>query len=259
MDFTIDRYRQLLKTLRSKNYECISFAQYMVLKKSELPTRFVILRHDVDKFPFQSLVFARIERELNISGTFYFRAVDESWDEHIITEISSMGHEVGYHYENLNTCNGDMAQAVQDFELHLNRLKSLVPVETICMHGSPTGKFDNKDLWKSYDYRMFEISGEPYLDTDFDKVFYLSDTGRRWDGFRYSIRDVIPQQKEWKKMKRTYRTTREIINAIHLDTFPDNVMFTLHPQRWHEPGFLWIQEYVLQNIKNAIKYFVNRL
>jgi len=33
--------------------------------------------------------------------------VPESWDEAIIQKIAGLGHEIGYHYENLSACKGD--------------------------------------------------------------------------------------------------------------------------------------------------------
>ena len=63
------------------------------------------------------------------------------------------------------------------------------------MHGSPRSPWDSKDLWKHYDYRDFGIIGEPYFDIDFSEVLYLTDTGRRWDGNKVSVRDkVLPNQ-----------------------------------------------------------------
>jgi len=57
------------------------------------------------------------------------------------------------------------------------------------MHGSPMSRWDSRLLWKYYDYKDFGITGEPYFDVDFDKVMYLTDTGRRWDGDFVSVRD----------------------------------------------------------------------
>ncbi len=59
------------------------------------------------------------------------------------------------------------------------------------MYGSPLSKYDNKLLWKYYNYKDFGIIGEPYFDVDFSKVLYLTDTGRRWNGDRVSIRDKV--------------------------------------------------------------------
>src|SRR5690625_2901666 len=61
------------------------------------------------------------------------------------------------------------------------------------MHGSPLSRYDNRDLWKSYSYRDYGIIAEPYFDMDFSRVLYLTDTGRRWDGDKVSVRDRAPQ------------------------------------------------------------------
>ena len=37
--------------------------------------------------------------------------------------------------------------AICDFERNLRRFRKLYPVKTICMHGSPLSKWDNRDLW----------------------------------------------------------------------------------------------------------------
>ena len=67
-----------------------------------LPHAFSILRHDVDNRSQISLSTARLEQKLGISGTYYFRMVPGSYDEVVIWEISSLGHEIGYHYETLS-------------------------------------------------------------------------------------------------------------------------------------------------------------
>ena len=81
--------------------------------------------------------------------------------------------------------------AIDDFRLNLRKLRKLYPVKTICMHGSPLSKWDNRDLWKKYDYRDYGIIAEPSFDVDFEEVFYLTDTGRRWDGDSVSVRDKV--------------------------------------------------------------------
>jgi len=37
----------------------------------------------------------------------------------------------------------------------------------------------------------YGIIAEPYFDMDFKEVLYLTDTGRRWDGDRVSVRDKV--------------------------------------------------------------------
>ncbi len=92
--------------------------------------------------------------------------------------------------------------------MNLERLRKLYPVKTICMHGSPLSKYDNRKLWEKHDYKDYGIIGEPYFDVDFSRVLYLTDTGRCWDGFDYSVRDKVisdfgirKRLEEWNRKK----------------------------------------------------------
>ena len=233
-DFTLIKYKELLNALDDYGR--------------------VTLRHDVDKKPKNSLATAYIERELGWKATYYFRAVPESWDESVILQIASLGHDIGYHYESLTTCHGNIEAAYDDFCRNLERLRALVPVSTISMHGSPRSKWDSRDLWKHYDYHLLGIETEPYLDTDFSKVFYLTDTGRRWDGFNVSVRDKIPEyQNLWISQGLVYHTTDDVIRAVGEGTFPRNVLLNTHPQRWTDRRIPWVKELVLQYAKNLVK------
>lgn len=249
MDFTLKIYKDLLRALKSKGYSFLTFEEFILNPQEKC----IMLRHDVDLLPSNSLSFAKIQASMEIKGTYFFRAVPESWDESIIKEIHSLGHEIGYHYENLTTCKGDFKKAIKDFEFNLNKLRDLVPVKTICMHGSPMSKYDSKDLWNMYDYEDFKIIGEPYFDIDFVKVFYLTDTGRKWDGNKVSVRDKVNST-----FNLSFHSTNDIIQNI--DKLPNQIMFTFHPQRWNDNMFIWIKELILQNIKNLIKrlFFVKR-
>lgn len=251
LDFTRDKYRQLLISLQTAGYGFITFAEYC---KGEKPNRFVILRHDVDLLPDYSLATAKMEHELGIRAVYYFRAVPESWDEAIIREIASMGHEVGYHYESLTTSNGNMKAAYEDFRKHLKELRALASVETICMHGSPRSPYDSKDIWKTYSYHSLGIIGEPYFDTDFSQVFYLTDTGRCWDGYKVSVRDKIPTyQDKWIAKGWVFHKTDDIIQTVQNGTLPSKLMITTHPQRWNDNLSSWLREYIMQNLKNIVK------
>ncbi len=191
-----------------------------------------------------------------------------------------MGHEIGYHYETFDEAvkssgfqvSGfksteefeiEIAKiAIELFEEHLEKLRKYYPVKTICMHGSPLSKYDNKLLWKYYNYKDYGIIGEPYFDIDFNEIFYLTDTGRRWDGDRVSIRDKVNRspitdyqsQDNWP----TYHSTSQITEAIESGTFPSKAMITFHPQRWTDKPVPWMKELLLQNVKNVIKKILIR-
>lgn len=235
-DFTISKYSELLDSLKAYGFESLT------------------LRHDVDLKPANSLRTAQIEAEKGMFGIYYFRAVPESWDEDIIKLIALLGHEIGYHYESLTTCDGDVDKAFDDFCKNLEALRKLVPVRSICMHGSPHSPFDSKDIWKKYSYHKLGIENEPYLDTDFSKVFYLTDTGRRWDGYKVSVRDKIPQyQDEWVAQGLVFHSTDDVIKGLNDNRIPTNLMITVHPQRWNPFGIAWCKELFMQNAKNIVK------
>ena len=239
IDFSIVQYSALLDALKAYGFESL------------------VLRHDVDLLPGNSLRTAHLEAEKAMFGVYSFRAVPESWDEEIIRKIAALGHEIGYHYESLTTCDGDVDAAYADFCKNLEALRKLVPVKSICMHGSPRSPYDSKDIWKKYDYHALRIESEPYLDTDFSKVFYLTDTGRRWDGYKVSVRDKIPQyQDEWTARGLTFHTTEDVIDGLQKGIIPKDLLITVHPQRWNPFGVKWAKELVLQNAKNIVKRLI---
>ena len=258
-DFSLDIYRELLETFQQRGYQLISFSDYLKGEWRQVRSekKFVILRHDVDLKPENSLKTAQIEKSLGARATYYFRVGKESNNPEIIRQIVQLGHEIGYHYEDMTLCNGDVDKAWEHFKTWLEYFRRYYAVETICMHGAPTSKYDGKDIWKKYDYRELGIIGEPYIDTDFSDVFYLTDTGRCWDGYKVSVRDKIPgYQDEWTKQGLTFHTTWELIVAAVGKRVPPHVMITSHPQRWTNDVMEWRAELVKQNIKNYIKRII---
>ena len=237
MDFTLDKYRELLAAVKKHG-------------------RFT-LRHDVDLYPERSLRTAEIEAEEGLTATYYFRTVPESYDENIIKQIVALGHTAGYHYECLTTCNGDMEAAYEDFCRNLEKLRKVVPITTACAHGSPRSPWNSQNLWKHHDIHTLGIDYEPMLDTDFSKTLYLTDTGRRWDGYKVSVRDKVPQfQEQWQREGLVFHSTDDIIRAINNPNLPIHkysLLINTHPQRWMPFGTRWLLEASVQWWKNQAK------
>lgn len=254
MDFTLAKYKELLSALKDAGYKAQTFAEF--LSRPSMG-KTAILRHDVDKKPLNSLRIAEIESEAGVKATYYFRTGSCSWNEEIVKEIARLGHEIGYHYENMDRCCGDAEKAYADFCKDLQMMRSVAEVSTACMHGSPRSRHDNRSLWKTHSYKDLGIIGEPYLDTDFSKVLYLSDTGRRWDGYKVSVRDKVEKfQEEWRSKGWVYHSTDDIIKALSHGTLPEGLMITTHPQRWNPFGMKYVEEMLVQKAKNAVKYIM---
>ncbi|MCU7521157.1 MAG: hypothetical protein HF312_13135 [Ignavibacteria bacterium] len=247
-DFSLAIFKELLEEI-SKKYIAAPFADYITQKKGNV----LILRHDIDAKKENALLTAKIEYELGLKGTYYFRVVPQSFDKKLITQIAELGHEIGYHYEDVDFANGDITKAIDLFKVHLEMLRRLYPVKTICMHGSPLSKYDNRDLWKKFDYRDYGLIGEPYFDLDFGEFLYLTDTGRRWNGTDVSVRDKVKSAFNF-----NFNTTFDIIRSV--EKLPFKAMFTFHPQRWEDNYLQWTKELIFQNIKNTVKkyYYVKR-
>jgi len=292
MDFTLKAYNKLLCALAQQGIFFQTFSDFIINPKKKV----FIIRHDVDRKPYNALVLAEMEYSNGITGSYYFRIVPDSWDEEVIRKIAEMGHEVGYHYEDVERAvkkfkvqgsrfkvqgsgfrvQGSMigsgseeierriaGEAIEFFIENLERFRRVVPVKTICAHGSPLCRWDNRILWKYYDYRDFGIIGEPYFDIDFNEVLYLTDTGRRWDGVDVSIRDKVQSTRSEILQSRGNRnihfhSTIDIIEAASERKLPDRIMLTVHPQRWTDDLFPWIKELVWQNLKNIVKYIIVR-
>ena len=243
-DFTLIKYEEFLHAAIKAGYRLCSYENYIANPLGKV----LILRHDVDKKPGNSLKTAQLQHQLGVTGTYYFRAVPESYDENVIRQIAELGHEIGYHYEDLTIFQGNVGQAKAHFDVWLEKLKQHYPIKTICMHGSPTSKWDNRLLWETYDYKEMGLIGEPYFDLDFNRVFYITDTGRRWDGNKVSVRDKVNS-----KFNLSFHSTDELIAAFNKGQLPDQIMQNIHPQRWTNNNLEWIQESIMQKLKNTIK------
>ncbi len=257
-DFTPQHYKSLLEALLKAGFQFLTFEQYCREKPKQ---KFCILRHDVDKKPALSLGLAKIEAALGIEATYYFRIVPESNQPEFIEEIAKLGHEIAYHYEDLSLTKGDVDKAHQSYRENLEYFRSYYPVKTISMHGSPAGKYDNRDVWKKFNYRDYGIIGEPYFDFIDSKVnnvdgnrFYFTDTGGMWDGDRYNVRDKAIAESGSPKV--TVHTTQELIDFLVNSDNIEGVMINTHPQRWTDSRVEWWMERITQKLKNRVKAFL---
>jgi len=254
IDFTYHTFLKLLQSLKQSGHCFISASDYF---KGSTASRFILLRHDVEKHYDHALWFAREENKMRIKGTYYFRFSPKNYNKEIVEKIANLGHEIGYHYDDLSQCKGNFEEAIDRFQKNLRNLREVAPVETICMDGSPMSKHDNRELWKENDYKSLGLIGEPYIDIDFNEVIYYTDTGRRWNGNKFSVRDRVSTDKAMTTSRRPqFRTTHDIIRAAALNQLPNKLMFTFHPQRWTDRPMPWVKELLYQNTKNIVKRFL---
>ena len=91
------------------------------------------------------------------------------------------------------------------------------------------------------------LPGEKFIPHE---VFYITDTGRKWNNAGSSIRDKVET-----KFNYNIKNTGHLIELINQDKLPDQLMINTHPQRWFDFGTMWVKELVWQNIKNVVKKY----
>jgi hypothetical protein len=240
-DFTMAKYGELCRVLLGAGYTPVTVYQYL----TEPPCgRTVVLRHDVDRKPENALKMAELEHALGVTSTYYFRH-PHTFIPEIIEQVLSLGHEVGYHYEVLAKARGDYEEAIDLFARELEEFRSLCDVRTICMHGSPLSRYDNRDLWKRYDFGEFGIAGEAYLSMAGKDLRYLTDTGRNWGG-KHSVRDAMPGAGA---VPPSVATTDDLARWIG-SAGEEGLYLTVHPERWAMSEGEWAVSYSQDVVSN---------
>lgn len=243
-DFTLKSYRSLLIAFQQAGYRFQTFEELMTCPADE---KVVVMRHDVDELAWNALKIAQLENELGVRATYFFRIVKQSNVPEVIEQIVGLGHEIGYHYEDLALAEGDEAKAIETFKENLIYFRKYYPVKSVCMHGSSTSKFDNRLLWKDHSLSDYGLVGEPYLSVDFDKVFYLTDTGYAWDGGKFATRDIVENRFGLK-----FHTTSQIVDCVKAEEFPDKALILAHTL-WTDSWIQWYGLHIREFFRNNLK------
>ena len=248
-DFTLSAYREYLKAI-VQNYNIIAI-------KDLIPMRgysgyFCCIRHDVDRKPLNALKMAEIESDAGVSATYYFRIKKNVFNPDIIKRIHELGHDIGYHYEELSDANGDMDKALKLFEKNLETMRSIVPVATIAMHGRPFKPYDNRDLWRNEQNHLLllnhlKISGEVYLDIDYSNIAYINDTGRNWESSKSNLRDRVDSS-----ISADFISDRDLLSAL-LQKKYSRIFFQIHPERWSNGLIEWSLQSCKDSVTNLLK------
>lgn len=245
-DFTLEKYRLLCQAIVESAVQVTTIHKYLL--KPDQAKRMLVLRHDVDRCPQNALLMAKLESEFKLRSTYYFRFKLHVFKTDIIRQIADLGHDIGYHYETLSKARGNFPEALKLFEHELSEFRKITQVHTICMHGSPLSPFDNRDLWKKYDFHQFNLTGEAFLSIDYRKVQYFTDTGRTWKKTQFNIRDFSPGSQPANAIK----STDDLIMAIRQKTYPQ-ICISAHPERWASTLPNWVFSFGFDQLSNFLK------
>ena len=257
LDFSLAMYAELCKALQSQNVITVQDYLSNVPIQDETASSFtyhespyIVLRHDVDRSPKNTLAMAKLEHEYGIASTYYFR-YPNTFNIKVMKQIYSLGHEIGYHYEVLDKARGDSRKAIAIFQEELEVFRKFFPIKTVCMHGNPLTKWDGRDIWSLYDFQDFGLLGEGFLSCS-DISIYLTDTGRNWNG-NHNFKDKLMEEKE----NRNFKSTTDVIQFINSKK-ASSIYLNCHPERWG-PGLMgWLKAFLRDLLfnfgKKVLKY-----
>lgn len=251
MDFTLKSYESILKAIKTADIPIYTVEKWI----RQAGKRGVILRHDVDRLPGNALDMATLEADYDIQSTYYFRIGKHTFKPSIIQQIAEMGHEIGYHYEDLSLANGDYEKAYSFFKDHLAALRKYATIETIAMHGRPLSQYDNRDLWKRYDFKDLGIIGEAFLSIDYSDIYYFTDTGRSWSDSAMNLRDKVERGLMAKNVVSSADLS-EFITKNNLENLKIGIV--AHPERWNDSMIKWLMYLGFDETVNIIKYILTR-
>jgi hypothetical protein len=208
--FTLQDYDALLQLLREDRAN-LCFADHRQ-PMAGLPSRFFILRHDVDFSPEAALQMARFEAERGIRATYFLLLSSPHYN--LLSEESrivprrlvELGHEVGLHYDvQAMAAGGDLGEALRTEVQVLSALTGR-PVFSIAMH--------NPSLHGEDPFRTTAPFINAYADRFTKDVAYHSDSCGAWRDSTY--------------------------DALRTRALPPRVQLLIHPFFWQEvTGSRW--------------------
>lgn len=104
MPSRLDELEELLLAALSEGYKVLSICDFLTLAREDrldFPSRYLILRHDIDTDVATAKAMWQLESRHGIRTTFFFRLLTA--DIALMNEINRGGGEVGYHFEEIAT------------------------------------------------------------------------------------------------------------------------------------------------------------
>ena len=240
----IEEYAAVLQAAIDNHYAVVSLRDwYQHYRNSD--SKVFILRHDVDYDTEGAYAFFRVERQLGVRSTSYFRW--SSMDDTIMREMNDNGFEVSLHFETLASyakqhrifdkeaiderviavCQQNLSEEIELFE------KKYWKIDTICSHGDKRNRvlgLPNHIIWDDVLKKKHRILCETYEES-VTKCFdaYISDSS-------------VYSSFEWQHFGSPIQALEEGRRTICLLT---------HPIHWNQS--------FLKNIKMMSKAYVDNL
>lgn len=249
---TFSRYAEFLATMSAAGLQSRTIA---TLAQTPPQKCDIFLKHDVESRVDRALEMARIEARYRHSATYYFQGdlLDSPITIAAIAEMTSLGHEVTYHYDVLDSCDGDYSAAMLEFQEYVARFAKLgCVIKTVCPHGNPTkirkGWQSNKDFFRhpgvrnKYPNIMDIVVDFPVL---FNQGIYVSDAG-----FNLKIVGAIATNDSSNQTAMQDGHTIDWSDITQLAQESEGMVMSVHPHRFQSTALgLGLQRYGFAALK----------
>lgn len=231
MSFVLSDWEYFCSQLSSIR-KCIR-ADEIIKASSDNP--WICIKHDVETDVSKAFELAKIEHKYGINATYFVQSYLLEDNTALLKKIANLGHEVTYHYDVLDSNDGDLNLALEEFTKTIKRFEELgFPVNTVCPHGNPlmirNGWTSNKDFFRndkvvSLFPQIFDVVVQinQVIKSDFS---YISDAGYSWKlignidtNDLSNIGDV------------EIANLREVLKSI---SSCENNIISTHPHRWRK-------------------------
>jgi len=222
---------------------------------------YLVLKHDVETEVRKAYQIACIESRLGHRGSYYVQAylLKNEKNVRMLRKIQEMGHEVSYHYDVMDSCKGNLTQAISEFEENRNLFeKRGFPVRTVCQHGNPVvtrvGYASNRDFFRSEKVRAL-YPGMKDIMVNFQQDVpteyrYFSDAGRRFHLIYDPVNNDLVCSDDKNILVDTLEKLLEYIRT-------ESCIVSIHPHRWTKSGAQYlIRTAIFKTVKKIAKILI---
>lgn len=235
MIFTQKNWEKFCKKISDENLISIPLKECF---NKPITERIVCLKHDVETNVFKAFKIAEIESKYGHRGSYYVQAylLNNESNIKLLTKMQDMGHEVTYHHDVMDSNNGDINKAFDEFNSNLELFEiNGFNIVTVCQHGNPvierTGYTSNRDFFRNENIQQrFEKISDVMVNFPAKARItydYYSDAGRKFKLIYDPINnDIINSDQKNISYENLDELISEVVNKRN------NFIISIHPHRW---------------------------
>lgn len=224
---------------------------------------YVVLKHDVETAVKKAYKIALIEKKYGHCGSYYIQAdlLDDERNVFLFNEMKNMGHEISYHYDVMDSNQGNLKAAIKEFDDNKQKFESIgYEIITVCQHGNPIverkGYTSNRDFFRSKEVQT-KYNKVSDIMVDFPEkaktsYSYYSDAGRKFQKIYDPFgNDIINSDDK----NIGFADLNELFDVISCN---GNHIISMHPHRWTSNVWIYSMKHCLfMIIKSTARILVN--